>query len=272
MPAQQEIRPNKIKPLRTSPFDAYQYWNFTQPPKSLGSGSPIIRRPIFIPSSTRMFVRLMQFSTDAEALCAPRAALRHNLLEDVYAILTGCALAVLGLVYLQSAGLVTGGTAGLALLLSYFVPLPAGVLFALLNVPFFALARRAMGRAAMIRSIVANLLISIFAVVSPFAFRLEEVNSLFAAIFGGTVIGVGLLLLARHQVGVGGLGILALALQKSRGWNAGRTQLIGDTAVLTVAVPVLSMNLNQFAMSVLSAAAGAGVLIVFHKHGRYTGY
>ena len=92
------------------------------------------------------------------------------------------------------------------------------------------------------------------------------------ALFGGTLIGSGILLLARHQVGVGGLGILALALQKKRGWNAGRTQLAGDLLILAAAVPLLGPSLSLFAASVLSAAAVAGVLIVFHKPGRYMGY
>jgi uncharacterized membrane-anchored protein YitT (DUF2179 family) len=145
-------------------------------------------------------------------------------------------------------------------------------MFALLNLPFFLLAGRAMGRKAMFKAIAANLLISVLALMAPLAFRLEDVDGLFAALFGGTVIGAGILLLARHQVGVGGLGIVALALQKSRGWNAGRTQLIGDVLVLSVAIPVLAMSSGQFALSLLSAAAVAGVLIVFHKPGRYTGY
>ena len=97
-------------------------------------------------------------------------------------------------------------------------------------------------------------------------------NGLLAALLGGTVIGAGILLLARHEIGVGGLGILALALQKGRGWNAGRIQLAGDALILLVALPVLNMGAKPFAISVLSAAAVAGVLIVFHKPGRYTGY
>ena len=200
------------------------------------------------------------------------APIRHSLFEDAYAMLTGCLFLVLGMVWLKAAGLVTGGVAGLALLVSYLVPLPAGVLFTLINLPFFLLARRMMGRAAMIKSIVANLLISGLALIAPLAFRLEDVNGLLAALLGGTVIGAGILLLARHQVGVGGLGILALAFQKSRGWSAGRTQLAGDALILLVALPVLNMGARAFATSVLSAAAVAGVLIVFHKPGRYTGY
>lgn len=198
--------------------------------------------------------------------------LRHSAFEDVYAILTGCLFVVLGMAWLKAAGLVTGGIAGLALLISYLVPLPAGILFTLLNLPFFLLAGHAMGRAAMIKSIAANFMISGLALIAPLAFRLEDVNGLLAALFGGTVIGAGILLLARHQVGVGGIGILALALQKRRGWNAGRTQLAADALILLAALLALEMSAGPFAISVLSAAAVAGVLIVFHRPGRYTGY
>lgn len=220
---------------------------------------------MFVPPSPRLIPE------DFEGRVA-LAVVRHTFLEDVYALLTGCGLAVLGLVLLKSAGLVTGGVAGLALLLAYIVPIPAGVLFALLNIPFFVFARRTMGRAAMFRSVAGNVLISAFAIAAPFAFRIDQVDGLFAALAGGTLVGIGLLLLARHQVGVGGLGILALALQKSHGFNPGRTQLIGDCVILGAAMLAINMGPTQFALSVLSAIAVAGVLIVFHRPGRYTGY
>ena len=194
----------------------------------------------------------------------------HSLAEDAYAFAIGCAFVTLGLVWLKSAGLVTGGMAGVALLLSYLVPLPAGLLFTLLNLPFFWLARRSMGNAFMVRTVIANLAITGLAFVAPHAFRLEDVNGLFAALFGGTIIGMGILSLARHHAGVGGLGVVALALQRRRGWNAGRTSLIGDALILAASLPVLAPR--QFLLSVLSAAAISGVLIAWHKPGRYTGY
>ena len=216
--------------------------------------------------------RNVAYPSPREEQAVALAPARHSLFEDGYAIVTGCFFTLFGLVWLKSAGLVTGGMAGLSLLISYVVPWPPGVVFALLNMPFFLLAGRAIGRAAMVKAIVANLLISGLALGAPLAFRLEQVNPVFAALFGGTLIGVGILLLARHKVGVGGLGILALALERSRGWNAGRTQLVGDALILSAALPVLHMGGTEFAVSVLSAAAVASVLIVFHKPGRYTGY
>lgn len=200
------------------------------------------------------------------------APVRHSLFEDAYGVLTGCTFVVLGLIWLKAAGLVTGGIAGLALQLSYLAPLPPGVLFTLLNIPFFLLAWMTLGRTPMIKAIVANLFISALAVLAPLAFRLEAINPIAAALFGGTVIGAGILLLARHHVGVGGIGILALALQKSRGWNAGRTQLIADALILAAALTILDMTVGKFSVSVLSAVAVSAVLIIFHKPGRYTGY
>ena len=194
----------------------------------------------------------------------------HSLAEDAYAFAIGCSFVVLGLVWLKSAGLVTGGMAGVALLVSYFVPLPAGLLFTLLNLPFFWLARRSMGIGFMIRTVIANLAITGLALLAPMAFRLEQVNGVFAALFGGTIIGMGILSLARHNAGVGGLGIVALALQRRRGWNAGRTSLMGDAFILLASLPVLAPR--QFLLSVLSAAAISGVLIAYHRPGRYTGY
>jgi uncharacterized membrane-anchored protein YitT (DUF2179 family) len=195
---------------------------------------------------------------------------RHSLFEDAYAFAIGCSMAVLGLVFLREGGLVTGGIAGVALLVSYLVPLPAGVLFALLNLPFFVVAQRTMGTAFMVKAIVVNFLISGLALGAPYAFGVEAVNGLFAALFGGTIIGMGILSLARHQAGVGGFGIVALALQKTRGWNAGRTQIAADAVVLLASIPVLTPR--QFLLSAISAAAMSGVLIANHKPGRYTGY
>ena len=194
----------------------------------------------------------------------------HSLAEDAYAFVIGSAFVVLGLTWLQSAGLVTGGMAGIALLLAHLVPLPAGLLFTLLNLPFFWLARRSMGTGFMVRTAIANALITGLALLAPFAFRLVDLNGPFAALFGGTIIGMGILSLARHHAGVGGLGIVALALQRRRGWNAGRTSLIGDSLILLASLPLLAPR--QLLLSVASAAAISGVMIVYHKPGRYTGY
>lgn len=197
-------------------------------------------------------------------------ARRHSLAEDAYAFAIGSSFIVIGLTLLKHAGLVTGGIAGVALLLSYLIHMPVGLMFMAINIPFFLYAGVALGRPFMFKTVIVNLLIMAMGVGAPFVITLSFVDPLFAALFGGTIIGFGILALARHAAGVGGSGVVALAMQQKRGWNAGRTQMIGDAVILSASLPVISAD--KFLLSVLSAAAINAVLFVNHRPGRYTGY
>ncbi|WP_082467534.1 MULTISPECIES: YitT family protein [unclassified Sphingomonas] len=208
--------------------------------------------------------------TDAITPALPHSGVPHSRSEDVYALVVGCVMIALGLAMLHAAGLVTGGIAGVALLVSYLVPLPTGVLFTLINIPFFLFARRAMGARFMWRTIAVNGGIALFSTMARYGFRIVEVHPAFAAIAGGTVIGMGILALARHDAGVGGTGVVTLWLQRTRGWNAGRTQIAIDLAILAASFAVVSPG--KVAWSAVSAAAISGILIAWHRPGRYTGY
>lgn len=194
----------------------------------------------------------------------------HNWLEDLYAIILGASFITLGLTLLHQANLVTGGMAGVALLLSYLVPLSPGTLFTLVNLPFFLLAWRWMGRSFAIKTIIANVAITLMAAGMPHVLAIGWLSPLYAAMFGGTIIGFGILALARHGAGVGGIGVVALGLHRTRGWNAGRTQLMADILILGLSLPVLERD--RFALSAVSALAISLVLIVNHRPGRYVGH
>ena len=205
------------------------------------------------------------------ASTAPAPAPRpHSLAEDGYAIAIGCAFIAMGLMLLKQANLITGGIAGIALLLSYLLPYQPATLFIVINIPFFLFAGRAMGVAFGLKTLFTNFAIMAAGLMMPAALTLAKVSPLFAALFGGSIIGFGILAIARHGAGVGGVGVVALILQKSRGWNAGRTQMGADVIILLASLPVL--NAERFGLSVLSAAAINAVLIVNHRPGRYIGY
>lgn len=197
-------------------------------------------------------------------------ALRHSLAEDVYAFLIGCSLIVMGLMCLHKAGLVTGGVAGIALLLSYLVPMAPGNLFTVINIPFLLFAIRAMGPQFALKTTIASFGITILAGLIPHVMELSYVQPFFAAIFGGTIIGMGILSLARHHAGVGGTGVITLWLQKSRGINAGRVQVMIDAAILTLSAFCLPWE--KALLSAVSALAMSSVLMVFHRPGRYIGH
>ena len=121
-----------------------------------------------------------------------------------------------------------------------------------------------------LKTLFANIAIMGVGLAMPYAMEIARISPFFAALFGGSIIGFGILAIARHGAGVGGVGVVALILQKSRGWNAGRTQMACDVLILLASLPIL--NAERFGLSVLSAAAINAVLFVNHRPGRYIGH
>lgn len=194
----------------------------------------------------------------------------HSLLEDAYALFTGSTLLALGLVLMKAANIVTAGIAGVALLVSYRVDLGVGLLFFLINMPFLLLGLKTMGRAFLVKTAITFALVFAITFAARVAMDVRSVHPAFAALGGGTCCGVGMLVLIRHNTGVGGVNILALWAEKSRGWNVGYLHFLLDGAILLCSATVLS--LGQLGWSVLSVAAINLVLVAYHRPGRYRGH
>lgn len=192
---------------------------------------------------------------------------RHSRLDDAQALLSGTALISLGVALYQPAGLLSGGTSGLAFLLHYAGLGRFGVVFFLLNLPFYWLAWRRMGRAFTVKTLAAVSLVSVLTEAVPHWLRIAEVAPLYAALMGGVLMGAGFLILFRHRASLGGVGILALWLQESRGWRAGHVQLAVDLCILTAAF--LTVPAPRVLVSIAGAVALNMVLAVNHRPGRY---
>lgn len=198
---------------------------------------------------------------------AASTAPRHTPVEDLAGLLTGSFLASLGLHVLEAGGVITGGTAGLALLLAHVTPLGFGLLFLLLSLPFVALALRRKGRRFTLRSGLALAAVAAFSLLHPLAAPLEDVDPVYAALAGNLAAGVGILIVFRHGASLGGFNVIALLCQERRGWRAGYVQLALDTAVVAAFLAVGDGS------QVLLSAAGAVVLNLVlamnHRPGRY---
>jgi uncharacterized membrane-anchored protein YitT (DUF2179 family) len=198
---------------------------------------------------------------------ASAPASRHGLLDDMQALVTGTLFVALALVLFRQAGLVTGGTAGLAFTVHYALGWPFGLAFFVINVPFYLLAWRRMGPAFTIKTFAAVGLLSLLAEAVPGWVVLQSVQPLFAALGGGLLMGAGLLILFRHRASLGGLNVLVLWLQDTRGWRAGKVQMALDGLILLAAAPWVGWA--ALVLSVLAAVALNLALAVNHKPGRY---
>lgn len=204
---------------------------------------------------------------------APSAApdpRRHGLVEDLLAIGTGVMLVALGFHLFRLAGLASGGTAGIAFILHYASGWSLGLLFFLVNLPFYAFAWAALGPVFTAKTFLAVAALSMATAVMPSVIAVGAVDPVFASAMGGLLIGVGLLVLLRHKASLGGLGVMAVYLQERHGWRAGTVQMAADC--LIVGAALFAIPAGKVALSVLGAVVLNLVLAINHKPGRYAGF
>ncbi|PLK71612.1 hypothetical protein C0V73_05705 [Rhizobium sp. TH135] len=194
---------------------------------------------------------------------------RHRLYEDVLAMISGTMFVSLGTLIYTETMLTVGSSAGLALLLSYVSGWGFGVIFFVVNLPFYILAVKRMGWAFTFRTFTAVALVSVLSKLNSQWIDFSHLDPLYATVIGGGLIGTGLLMLFRHRTGLGGINILAMYLQEKTGLRAGYFQLGVDLTILAIAFFVLPAD--RLALSVLGAAIANLILAINHKPGRYMG-
>lgn len=193
----------------------------------------------------------------------------HSLVEDIFAISIGIILVSFGVFLLQTAQLILGGVAGIALLVAYATGWKFGLLFFVLNLPFYFFGIGGMGWRYITRTFSAVTSMSVIVPALPSFITISNIHPGLAAIAGGTMIGLGLLALFRHGAGLGGVNILVYWLQANRGMRAGYMQLGIDAIIVMAAAFIVTPQ--QLGWSLLSALVFNMILGVNHRPGRYVG-
>jgi uncharacterized membrane-anchored protein YitT (DUF2179 family) len=192
---------------------------------------------------------------------------RYTLLEDAQGLLVSTVMCSLGVHLLRTAGLVTGGTAGLALLIAYASGWSFGVVFFAVNLPFYALAYLRRGRIFTIKSFLTVTTVSALAEAMPPYVAIAHLEPWVAAALFGVVAGVGLLGLFRHGSSLGGVSIVALIVQDRFGIRAGWVQLGYDACLFMVSLAVMPLHLVLW--SLLGAAVLNFVIAMNHRRDWY---
>jgi len=193
----------------------------------------------------------------------------HSLSEDIQALFVAPLFMALAVMFFRQAGLLTGGTAGLAFLIHYLTDWRFGILFFAINLPFYVFAVRSLGWPFAIKTFAAVVLLSVYSEVLPRLVSLENLNAIFAAIMAGLLAGISLLILIRHNASLGGLGVLAIFLQQRHGIRAGKFQMATDCCI--VLASLLVVDVWHVLLSILGAVALNLVIAVNHRPGRYMG-
>lgn len=198
---------------------------------------------------------------------APDAVAHHRPHEDLQALVTGTLFVALGVVMFGQAGLLTGGTAGLAFLVRYATGVDFSVAFFVINLPFYVFAWQRMGPVFTVKTFAAVALLSLFAHFLPRGIAFSYLSPPLAAVLGGLLCGAGMLMLFRHRASLGGLNVLVLYLQEKFGWRAGKIQMAIDSGIVLGALWVADGE--RVALSVLGAVVLNLTLAINHRPGRY---
>lgn len=194
---------------------------------------------------------------------------RHSAVDDVYGLFIGIALASTGIAILGKSGLITGGIAGMALLASFVTHYASSLLVPVINVPFLLFALFTMGRAFTLKSVIVSFSLGLGVHLIGPMLNLAGINPEIGCILGGTLLGMGILCLARHNASMGGTGSIVLWIQRRFSINAGVAQLACD--VLLFVAASFYLPLKQMVWSLIGTVAMNAILISWHKPGRYRG-
>lgn len=178
-----------------------------------------------------------------------------------FQIIMGCLLTAAGLIILKHAHIVTGGTAGLALSLSYWLPIKFQPLFFLVNLPFFVFSYIKIGRTFTLRTAAAISLLTAFSSLDNVLADLA-IPALLGSVVGGTIVGIGICSLFKNGASLGGSSILAIYLQRRYQFDPGKTILALDAMVLLTGFSTLSLSSGL--ISTVSIIVTSGI-VSFYK-------
>lgn len=155
-------------------------------------------------------------------------------------IIIGCALAGFGTAnFLLPNQISSGGFAGIATIIYYFLNIQMGTTIIVLNIPLFILGYIKFGRKFIFKTIFATFLYSKFIdIFSGFTFFTQD--RLLSSIYGGILIGIGLALVLKAEASTGGTDLIAHIAQ-----NYNTSMRISNTIVI-IDILVVAFNLISF--------------------------
>lgn len=138
---------------------------------------------------------------------------RENIYNYMY-IIIGCLLAAFGTAcFLLPNKLSSGGFAGIATIIYYFYKIPMGTTILVINIPFFILGYFKLGKAFVLKTIIATFFYS--ELINLFSENIRFVHDNFiSSIYGGIFIGIGLGFVFKGDASTGGTDLIAHITQK----------------------------------------------------------
>ena len=137
--------------------------------------------------------------------------------------------------------IVSGGVAGVSMIINHFTGFPVGMMSLIINIPLFIVAWKHFGLPFLVGSLVGTVLSSVFVDVFALTGIVMTHDPMLASIIGGVIKGFGYGLIFFVGESTGGIDIVAKFLrQRNQHINFGTIILIIDVAIVTAYALVLN--------------------------------
>lgn len=199
-----------------------------------------------------------------------------SIVLDLLMIIVGTAISAVALNMLtRPSGLLAGGLTGISQFIHHFFPISVGLFYFILNIPLMILGYKYLGRIFSIYTILSIMLLSTFLSIIPVRLLWTD-NILLAAIFGGTLNGIGCGIVLRRGGSQGGLDILSRIIAKYSNVSVGKANMAinasiviasgfvfnSEIALYTIISMFISMKMYEV---VLNNVNRVSVLIITNK-------
>lgn len=175
-------------------------------------------------------------------------------------ITLACVIYGIGIsLFVDPNNLAPGGFTGLSVMINRMLPLETGTIYLILNIPVILLGIWKFGWRFTLSTLYAILIVSISTNVLGYIEPITE-ETLLGALFGGTLIGVGMGLVLRNSATTGGTDIIIKCLrQRYPHMKTGSLMLILDAVIIGFSGLVFH-NFNSVLYSIISVAVTSVVL------------
>jgi uncharacterized membrane-anchored protein YitT (DUF2179 family) len=173
---------------------------------------------------------------------------KRKIIQRGIAILIGAIIAATGLeIFLVPNSVIDGGITGISIMLSHITHLPLGVFIFVLNLPFFFIGRKQIGKTFAISTLFGILVLSIFtSLFTPVPAFTE--NIFLATVFGGILIGAGAGIVMRYGGAMDGTEILSILFSKKLPFSVGEIIMFMNVFILGVAGFVFSWDRSLYSI------------------------
>ncbi|WP_435368094.1 YitT family protein [Neobacillus niacini] len=172
----------------------------------------------------------------------------RKIIQRIMLITIGAALMAVGLeIFLVPNHVIDGGIVGISIMLSYLTGWKLGIFIFILNIPFFFIGYKQIGKTFALSTLYGIIILSIgTTLLHPVPAFTQDI--LLATVFGGIVLGIGVGMVIRYGGSLDGTEILAILFNKKLPFSVGEIIMFFNLFILGSAGFVFSWDRAMYSL------------------------